>query len=85
MCAEQCKEFIDKESHRIVDVWSWLPHRPDNHFLDCEGINNVVGSMIGCRLPLDGHATAKKAIAALPTSHHANQAAKKAAYKPFAK
>jgi len=85
MCAEQCKEFIDKESHRIVDVWSWLPHRPDNHFLDCEGINNVVGSMIGCRLPLDGHATAKKAIGALPTSHHAKQAATKAAYKPFSK
>ncbi|MCA9065953.1 MAG: phage terminase large subunit family protein, partial [Planctomycetaceae bacterium] len=72
MCAERCHEVTDNTTKRTADVWEQLPHRPDNHFLDCEGINNVVGAMIGCRLPMEGTAPAP-AVAAMPTSAHPQQ------------
>lgn len=78
--AERCHEMFDKTTGREFEVWELLPAR-DNHWLDTEVINNVVGSMIGCRLPIPGQPPAAKAIAAMPASAHGTQSAKP--YKPF--
>lgn len=83
ICAERCHEKFDKTKNREYEEWMKLPN-VENHYLDCEVINNVVGSMIGCRLPIGAAAqSAVKAIATMPTSAHGQQTAK--AYQPFAK
>lgn len=76
-CAERSTEITNERTKRTVDVWKLLPHKPDNHFFDVEVINNVVGSMIGCRLPVEGVAQPPAAaVAAMPTSAHHD-------YQPF--
>jgi hypothetical protein len=90
ICAERCHEKLDKTRNREYEEWMKLPNL-DNHYLDCEVINNVVAGMLGIRLPIGAAALdAVKAIAAMPTSSHANQNQNQpvptaANYKPFAK
>jgi phage terminase large subunit GpA-like protein len=90
ICAERCHEKLDKTRNREYEEWMKLPNL-DNHYLDCEVINNVVAGMLGIRLPIGAAALdAVKAIAAMPTSSHSNQNQNQpvptaANYQPFAK
>lgn len=75
--AERCHEKFDRTTGREYEEWDKLPNL-DNHLLDCEVINNVVGSMIGCRMPIAqssaaGSTVATRGIPTMPTSAHPQQ------------
>ena len=51
MLSETASFIHDPGTQRTVEVWTHRPERPDNHFLDTEVGNSMLGAMLGCQLP----------------------------------
>ena len=51
--AEKSTLITDNSTGKTSEVWTEKPDRPDNHFFDVAVINQILGNVLGVRLP--GH------------------------------